>query len=186
MIAFVSGLGRCGSSLVMRMLHAGGMELTGLAEHPFFEDGRVVKFQIGDYDWLDDCEGKVVKLLNPYKMPPPYGREYRWIWLDRDKKEQRKSQRKCSRWMGKKCTPQPIESMRKKSRRVIKRVGGKVLAMTFEDILMNPVFAAVQMADFLGLDLNRPMMASVVRQRSAKCLPHMAEGGKFMEPQINH
>jgi len=78
-ITIVSGLPRSGTSMMMRMLDAGGMELvTDNIRKPDqdnpkgdyeFEKGRKIK---EDSAWLDNVHGKVVKMVSMllYYLPP--------------------------------------------------------------------------------------------------------------------
>lgn len=80
----VAGFGRCGSSLVMQMLHAAGFPVTG--EYPSFERDE---YNTGG---LSPPAG-ASKILNLECNPPPAG-AYRWVWLDRSPAQQAKSQAK--------------------------------------------------------------------------------------------
>lgn len=87
----VAGLGRCGSSLTMQMLQAGGMDCVGT--FPDFEEQPAVD---GPFDpaWLAACAGKAVKILNPQWCGLPAEVPGMVIWLDRDAREQARSQAK--------------------------------------------------------------------------------------------
>ena len=70
-IVVVSGLPRSGTSLMMKMLEAGGLPpLTDNlreadTDNPkgYYELERVKKLPDGDFAWLDDASGKVVKII---------------------------------------------------------------------------------------------------------------------------
>jgi len=86
-IIVVCGLGRCGSSLMMQMLHAGGLTCTGEAppyEHP---NGAMNHFNAR---WLTQQTDKATKVLLPHhvKFLPA---NYYFIWLERNPLEQAKS-----------------------------------------------------------------------------------------------
>jgi hypothetical protein len=100
LITVVSGLPRSGTSLMMQMLRAGGMEV--LADplraadehnpHGYFEDARV-KHLREDASWLGEARAKVVKIVTPLLGALPRGHAYRVIWMERDLDEVLASQR---------------------------------------------------------------------------------------------
>lgn len=175
MITIVAGLGRCGSSMLMKMLIKAGLHETGVAEAPLWEDGRVTTLP-NHHAWLADCEGGVLKLLAPHRMAVPSGGDYRWLWLDRDPVEQKKSQHKMAAWMKRKRIPFKIAKWRAESLAAIKKAGGPVLMLQYETILEHPMIESVKICNFLRLDVNPLLAAREVRKREAKCLLEMAEG----------
>lgn len=101
MIVIVSGLPRSGTSMMMKMLEAGGLlPLTDnlrMADEDnpkgYYEFERVKQLPKGDFAWLPDAQGKVVKViaaLLPY-LPPDYN--YRVIFMLRAMPEVLASQR---------------------------------------------------------------------------------------------
>jgi hypothetical protein len=101
-ITVVSGLPRSGTSLMMKMLEAGGMELLidnirkPDQDNPkgYYEFERVKKLDKGDTEWLADVQGKAVKIiaaLLPY-LPNIY--EYRLLFVRRNIKEILASQKR--------------------------------------------------------------------------------------------
>ena len=95
-ITIVTGLGRCGTSLVMQMLHAGGMACAG--EYPAFEPEETNPASF-DAAYVAAQPGKEVKLLNLHwqevQLAPA---EYRFIVLRRDPREQARSHAKFLRY----------------------------------------------------------------------------------------
>jgi hypothetical protein len=183
-ITIVAGFGRCGSSLVMQMLEAGGMPVTG--NWPAFEDERcsVVNGRI-DRDWLKTIPGHAIKVLDPQLIALPLDLSYRVIWCDRDHDEQAKSQIKflatmCGFPLGRAERWQQIAVFADSYRRdkvpavrallALKPPG--LLAVRFEDLLRKPKEMAKVIANYCGgLDIEK--MASAVRQRSVLCAPDM-------------
>jgi hypothetical protein len=173
----VSGLGRCGSSALMRMLKAGGIKLTANVGPPLFEDPRTGLLSAHDVGWLDRGDDWAVKILNPHIVTPPIGPDYRWIWLSRNRKHQYKSQIKTTKWMDQALRKDfSITRWTKLGQRYIKRLGGKVLYVTFEELLATPYAVADAIAMHVRADVDPNAMASVVRKRKPQCLPGMAEG----------
>jgi hypothetical protein len=101
-ITLVSGLPRSGTSMMMKMLVAGGMQaLTDHLRQPdpdnpegYFEFEPVKQLKDGDMSWLPQAQGKVVKviaILLPY-LPPQY--HYKVVFMKRAMPEILASQRK--------------------------------------------------------------------------------------------
>lgn len=94
MITVVSGLPRSGTSMMMRMLEAGGISaLTdrervadGDNPHGYYEFERV-KLLPDDTGWLDDAEGRAVKVISALLQHLPPDRSYRVLFLRRRMEE---------------------------------------------------------------------------------------------------
>jgi hypothetical protein len=101
-IIIVSGLPRSGTSMMMKMLDAGGLEpLTdGIREanedNPkgYYEFERVKKLPQGDVAWLADAQGKVVKIITALVVHLPDSYTYKIIVMRRDMDEILASQNK--------------------------------------------------------------------------------------------
>lgn len=169
----VSGFGRCGSSLVMQMLQAGGVQVTG--EYPAFEDTRY------SLEQQKAPVGVAIKVLDPHKFIPQSGK-YRWIWVDRDHNEQAKSQIKFAREVVGICcgddAVQKFANSYKEDRPVcmdvIQQLGGPLLKLRFENVIREPSAAALKIANFVDATDSRKM-ARVVRERPTGCLPYFLE-----------
>lgn len=97
-LIIVTGLGRCGTSLLMHMLKAGGVPVTG--NYPDFEVTPAARRYVSA-QWLNACAGSAVKVLDPHKHAWPLATlmpEVIVLWLDRDPKEQAQSQAKFMEW----------------------------------------------------------------------------------------
>lgn len=101
-IVVVSGLPRSGTSLVMKMLDAGGLPaLTDQIRRPdednprgYYEYERVKKLPDGDVDWLHDACGKSVKIISALLPHLPEQFTYKVIFIDRKLEEVLISQKK--------------------------------------------------------------------------------------------
>jgi predicted transcriptional regulator len=98
----VSGLPRSGTSMMMRMLDVGGLEVVtdGIrepnADNPrgYYEFERVKKLPEGDTAWLEDARGKVVKVIAALLLHLPDTYEYRVFMMRRKMDEILASQRR--------------------------------------------------------------------------------------------
>jgi hypothetical protein len=101
-ITVVSGLPRSGTSMMMKMLEAGGIPpLTDQIraaddDNPkgYYEFERVKKLPKGDAAWLPDAEGKAVKIISMLLTDLPEGYTYRVLFMRREMAEILASQRK--------------------------------------------------------------------------------------------
>ena len=101
-IIVVSGLPRSGTSLMMKMLAAGAIEILSDDsrcaddDNPggYFEFERVKKLPEGDVEWLSEAVGKAVKVVSPLLefLPPTF--EYRVVFMERRIREILASQRR--------------------------------------------------------------------------------------------
>ncbi|SFV31448.1 hypothetical protein SAMN05216456_1344 [Devosia crocina] len=178
----VTGLGRCGSSLTMQMLAAGGMPSVG--RYPDFEVDRATPDSITEA-WLKTQTG-AVKVLDPHRIRPhllglP---DQRIIWLARDMREQAKSQAKFLRIAaGRAVNRQQAKGLERLLRsdtatchRLLSTLPIPVLRLTFEHLITHPEGAASTIAAFVApLWLDVGAMARVVVPRSGACLPDMLE-----------
>jgi hypothetical protein len=101
-ITVVSGLPRSGTSLMMKMLEAGGIPpLTDNLRTPdednpkgYYEFERVKKLNKGDAAWLEDATGKSVKVIATLLPHLPDRYTYRVIFMQRTMSEILASQKK--------------------------------------------------------------------------------------------
>jgi hypothetical protein len=90
-VIVVSGLPRSGTSMMMKMLAAGGLEIvTDNLREPnvdnpkgYFEFERVKKLPDGDTAWLVDAQGKVVKIISALLKHLPAGYTYKVLFMQR-------------------------------------------------------------------------------------------------------
>jgi hypothetical protein len=101
-IIIVSGLPRSGTSMVMKMLEAGG--IAPLTDHirsadddnpkGYYEFERAKKLKEGDAGWLSEAQGKVVKVIGALLVELPSNYEYRVLFMRRNMSEILASQAK--------------------------------------------------------------------------------------------
>lgn len=102
-IVVVSGLPRSGTSMLMKMLDAGGLPLvtdglrTADEDNPkgYFEVERVKKLaEESDRGWLADARGKAIKVISYLLRSLPPRLNYRVVFVRRDLEEVLASQKK--------------------------------------------------------------------------------------------
>ncbi len=174
----VCGFGRCGSTMVMRMLAAGGCP--PLAEDPPHESDLDTVFRM----WPDDLAGRAVKLLDSprWNRCVPFAREWRFVWLDRDPLEQARSHIKfLMEGMGVPVAD-PAAAVAKfaasyhrdrpELMKLLRR-NGDVFVLRYERALANPHRAARQLKQvWPGLDVEAA--AAVVHARDGRCRPDLS------------
>lgn len=174
----VAGFGRCGSSLVMQMLHAGGVPCAG--RYPAFECPETSVEVTPEFIAVN--AGRAVKILDPQRVGIPGN--VRIIWLDRDTREQAKSHAKFARLMFgahyDREQRRRLEGALALDRRdVMRRFGPPLwagapqrppmMASSFESILQWPRGEAMRIFSFIGMPLDIERAASIVRERSPRC-----------------
>ena len=175
----VCGFGRCGSTMLMSMLVAGGMR-PGNAGHPPYE---------GDPASLRgrDLGGTCVKLLFGGRMadiPAGPTAAWRFVWLDRDPMEQAKSYAKVLRTLAPVTGNVPAVGSEARVAEVyeqdrpallggLRRIG-PTLVLDYERVLAQPRKTArlLRREVFPALDVDAA--AAVVHKRGPACLPDLA------------
>lgn len=120
-ITVVSGLPRSGTSMMMKMLQAGGKEIltdqirTADDDNPegYYEFEPVKQLKEGIHDWLPQARGKVVKIITALltSLPPDY--KFRVIFMQRAIPEVLASQRKMLIGRGKDADATPDAEMQR-------------------------------------------------------------------------
>src|SRR4030067_886296 len=89
-ITVVSGLPRSGTSMMMQILHAGGMEILTdqqrtADDNPkgYYELERVKKMKEGDVTWVRESGGKVIKVISALLEYLPRDLSYKVIFMHR-------------------------------------------------------------------------------------------------------
>lgn len=172
----VSGFGRCGYTMLMTMLAAGGL--------PPADGASPGSFEHSTQDALSAVTpGRAVKILNPLAVGATPDPSWHVLWLDRDPRWQAESARKFIAWVtGQRMTVRETRAYRESLIRDRDHVTGwlaaqgcPLLTLSYEAVLAAPTAAAEQVAAFLpwaALDI--PSMAAVVHARGGRTLPDMA------------
>lgn len=180
----VSGLTRCGSSLMMQMLYAGGCPISCEPGNEAISGEHSDQLSALREIALGLTDGKAVKCLDPHNFPIPPNKQYLIIWMRRDFKEQAKSitkfmqmllgVRESKRTMIRKFEKSlPIET--RKCHHLLSSY--PILEVEFENVINQPKQEAERVAKFVKnivqLDVNK--MTTVVIDRSTDCYSGMLE-----------
>ncbi len=188
LITVVSGLPRSGTSLMMKMLDAGG--LPPLTDHirsadednpqGYYEFERVKKLK-EDRAWLPDAKGRAVKVISALLMYLPAGYDYRVIFMRRNMSEILASQRQMLIRRGEPAGATNDPDMAALFDKHLRQVEGwlagqpnmRVLYVSYNDLLGDPLAGAQRVNTFLGGGLDVNAMAGAVdpnlhRQRSGR------------------
>jgi len=179
-ITVVSGLPRSGTSMMMKMLAAGGIEplIDNLREadddNPkgYFEFERVKQIE-HDKVWLADARGRVVKLISALLKHLPSEYNYKIIFMRRAMSEILASQRQMLLRRGEPADAVPDEKMAAMFEKHIAQVESWLAAqpnietifVSYNEVMNDPRPHAERINDFLGGALNVDAM-TVVADRS--------------------
>jgi hypothetical protein len=184
-VVVVSGLPRSGTSMMMRMLAAGGIGILTDAERSADEDNprgyfelEAVKRTDADASWLDDAEGKAVKVIARLLSTLPQGRRYKVLFMRRKLDEVLASQK---RMLERRGEPQGADDEKMKElfaahlaeveELMRGRPGFDVLFLSYNRMVEDPRRGAERVNRFLGglLDLDAMVAAidpSLYRNRA--------------------
>ena len=184
----VSGLARCGSSLTMQMLRAGGVPCIG--EPPAFEPPEVSPLKF-TFEWMRSQSGKAFKLLDPQLIDGSFaGHRAIVILLHRDERQQAASMAKFGNlMMGLPVSPKTVRRLAGSFRRDLPRARMKfaslpTLALSFERLILEPAIAARSIGSLLRLHdfaFDEANAVNVVRVRSPDCYPGLLEASLIEE-----
>lgn len=177
-ITVVSGLPRSGTSMMMKMLDAGGIppvtdELREADEdNPkgYFEFERVKQMDQGDTSWVIGARGKVVKVISALLKHLPPGEQYRVVFVRRHMPEILASQRKMLIRRGEDPDKMDDAQMAMLFEKHLKQVDEwlraqpnfRVLYVHYSDVLADPQPQIAAINRFLGGQMNVAAMAQAV------------------------
>ncbi len=180
-VIIVSGLPRSGTSMLMKMLEAGGIEpvmdniRTPDVDNPkgYYEFERVKKLPKGDTAWLEESGGKVVKVLAELVKHLPDNHHYKLIFIQRHLEEIIASQRKMLVNRGEdpdKISPTELLDLFGKYLKILKKQiesqsNMEVLYVSYNDILKNPEGNIGKINQFLDGELNEKEMLAAIDSR---------------------
>jgi hypothetical protein len=179
-VTVVSGLPRSGTSMMMKMLEAGGIPpLTDEireadTDNPkgYYEFERVKKLDEGDTAWLEEAQGKAVKVISALLKYLPQGYTYKMIFMRRNMEEILASQRQMLIRRGESTDATSDEELTELFAKHLAQVQAwvdeqpnvDVLYVSYNEAMENPLQQVVRVNQFLGDTLDVDNMVAVVDQ----------------------
>ena len=176
-ITIVSGLPRSGTSMMMKMLEAGGMEVltdqirVADEDNPqgYYEFEPVKQIET-DKTWLPAAQGKAVKMVAALLKHLPAGYSYKVILMQRRMQEVLASQKQMLRRRGEPTDRISDDQMAELFARHLERVKAwlaqqpniELLHVHYDQVLADPYRQAAEINRFLGGWLDVERMAAVV------------------------
>lgn len=176
-IVIVSGLPRSGTSMMMRMLDRGGMDVLtdelreADSDNPkgYYEFERVKKIE-HDRAWLPDAEGKVVKIISQLLQHLPHGYSYKVVFMRRRMEEILASQKRMLVRRGEETDKIADEQLAALFRQHLERVQSwlegqpniDVVYVSYNQVVERPREEARRVVRFLNEDLDVDRMEGVV------------------------
>jgi len=177
-IVVVSGLPRSGTSMMMKMVEAGGIppmtDALRVADEDnpkgYYEFERVKQMDKGDVAWVPEARGKAVKIISALLKYLPADERYRVIFIRRDIDEILASQRKMLIHRGEDPDKQDDAQMKRLFEKHVRQVEEwlaaqkhiQTLYVHYSDMLGNPGPQIERVNTFLGGKLDPARMAEVV------------------------
>lgn len=177
-VVIVSGLPRSGTSMAMKMLEAGGLEIvvdnirTADEDNPkgYYEDERVKDLtEMEDKSWLKDARGKVIKVVSSLLNSLPESNSYKVVFMRRNLHEVLASQTKMLQRRSEDSHTEDedllamYESHLEKVQFQLRfRPYFDALYVNYSDVVQDPAIEARKMAEFLGGGLDTKKMAAAV------------------------
>lgn len=175
-IIIVSGLPRSGTSMMMKMLAEGGLPIltdeirAADDDNPngYFELETVRKLKEGNFAWLKEADGKVVKVISALLENLPQQYSYKIIFMERALKEVLASQKKMLDHRGtiSKVSDEEMEQQLHKHLSAIRpwlvrQPNIDVLYVNYNALISKPELLCERIEEFLESPLDQKKMLSV-------------------------
>lgn len=177
-LVVVSGLPRSGTSMMMQMLVAGGLQACSDGRRQadennrngYLEDERV-RGLMRDNTWLDEAKGKALKVVSPLLLHLPRGgsHHYRIIFMERDLDEVVSSQRAMLERLREKGSEMPDQKLKRlyaeqqrRTKRLLAAARLPTLFVAYRDCIEQPSAVAERVREFLGGGLDAAAAAAAV------------------------
>jgi predicted AlkP superfamily phosphohydrolase/phosphomutase/tetratricopeptide (TPR) repeat protein len=177
-ITIVSGLPRSGTSMMMQILAAAGLEPLTDSKRPPDEDNPLgyLEFEkaldlANDQSWLPQARGKVVKIVAQLLPWLPSNEHYNVILMERNLSEVLASQSAMLRRQNRRGAAleerQLLSTYADQIRGILERMAGRpevrLLIVNYSDLLGKPATGIERIAEFLAVPFNRDAAAGAIR-----------------------
>ncbi|MBI5840046.1 MAG: sulfotransferase [Chloroflexi bacterium] len=175
-VVIVSGLPRSGTSMMMKMLAEGGLDTVTDSLRQADEDNPNGYFEIelskslkdGGKKWLDNAQGKAVKVISYLLEFLPEHLNYDIIFMEREIHEILASQKKMLQRRNETSiiTDAQMEMQFREHLRAVKywaarKPNMRVLYVKYDEMVNDPGMLCTSVAEFLGLSLDTSAMQAV-------------------------
>jgi LPS sulfotransferase NodH len=165
MIYIVSGLPRSGTSMMMKMLEAGGLSVLVDADNPSTDANpggayAYEKTKRPPYDWMAEAEEKAVKVTAHFLYLLPLEYQYKIIYMERTPAEVVISQSKRPFYHFHD-DAEVVRHSDAAKQWASKQDNLSVLLVDYNKLVFDPLDSCVSIADFLGVELNTAKMSKV-------------------------
>lgn len=179
-IVVVSGLPRSGTSMMMKMLEAGGLAPLTDGQREADEDNlggyyefEQVKKVARDSSWLEQARGRAVKVISRLLCDLPKAYSYRVIFMLRHLDEVLASQQQMLQRRGRAGGGEADAELKRLFQKHLDEIGKwlgeqanfSVLYVSYNDMLSQPGPKVQEVVRFLGGGLDAARMSGVVDQR---------------------
>lgn len=178
-VIIVSGLPRSGTSMLMKMLEAGGVDIASDghriadSDNPkgYYELERVKELDKGlDKTWVKELRGKAVKIISHFLKDLPGTNNYKIIFIERNIQEVIASQNKMLINRDQGINPEKDKQMVQYFERHLEKTKTliatkpwfKACFVNHQDVIKNPEVVAKRVNQFLGGRLDIKGMAEIV------------------------
>ena len=179
-VIIVSGLPRSGTSMMMKMLaEAGLVILTDEIRHAdddnpngYFELETVKLLHEGNFMWLRNASGKVIKVISSLLEYLPSQYSYKVIFMERELAEILASQKKML--LNRNESPKLDDAEMEQQFRnhltamkawLVRQANIEVLYVNFNALIADPKPLCIKISDFIGIPLNIDHMLSVPSEK---------------------
>jgi hypothetical protein len=179
-IIVVSGLPRSGTSMMMKMLGEGGLDVVTDSiraadeDNPngYFEFEPVKQLAEGQDAWLQEAHGKLVKIVSALLEHLPAGHEYKVVFMEREIKEILTSQQKmlrrrdeASKTSDAEMEAQFREHLTATKYWLARQPNMSVMFVDYNALMADPEAYCQPVADFVGVPLDVARMREVPNAR---------------------
>ena len=177
-VTVVSGLPRSGTSMMMKMLEAGGIPpltdeiRTADKDNPkgYYEYERVKKLDEGDTEWVEEALGKAVKVISALLKYLPQNYTYKVIFMLRNMDEILASQRQMLMRRGEPTDSVSDEELTELFRKHLAQIqdwideqpNAEAIYVSYNEVMEDPLEQARTISQFLGDTLEVKHMVQVV------------------------
>lgn len=178
-VIIVSGLPRCGTSMMMQMLEVGGLPVVtdyirkADEDNPlgYYEFEKVKKLK-EDASWLEEYRGKVLKMISVLLFDLPQTHRYKIIFMKRILSEMVASQNVMLQRRGQKVDSSQNDVIAAKLRRHLAKVeewlasqpNMEVAYINYNEVIKDPLLNAERINRFMDHPLDVARMVGVVRR----------------------